>query len=322
MPLPSIRSPEPVRLEEDQLGEGTVEDRLAVRRRSPRWRRTKCLTSIVGAATLLASVGWGSVFAADPLPTAEDPAPVAQEVVVDEQAEPALVIEDPAADAEEPVADAEEPADVEEPVADAEEPVADAGTCAPDVEEPQGDPADVEVPGVTDPDDMGDPADPADCAPTDAAGGTTCEPNTGDEVPDPIENPGEAPDADDLPDAGAAEPDADAEAPAADADDPAQCATDVEDPAADAGAGDEAGADADADSGDAGASGGANGSDNDVAVTSSAGSPGTAELPQTDALPGQGSALAINPAGTLMGYVLVILAGLFGGALSVVRIRR
>ena len=41
----------------------------------------------------------------------------------------------------------------------------DPAACAPDIEEPQGDPADVEIPGVTDPDDMGDPADPADCAP-------------------------------------------------------------------------------------------------------------------------------------------------------------
>ena len=48
--------------------------------------------------------------------------------------------------------------------ADVEDPAAEAGTCAPDIEEPQGDPADVEIPGVTDPDDMGDPADPADRA--------------------------------------------------------------------------------------------------------------------------------------------------------------
>ena len=79
-----------------------MNSRLTVRRRTPRWLRTKCLTSILGAATLLATVGWGSVFAADPLATADDPAPVAQEVVVDEQAAPVLVTEDPAADADDP----------------------------------------------------------------------------------------------------------------------------------------------------------------------------------------------------------------------------
>jgi len=45
-----------------------VQSRLIIRRRTPRWRRTQCLTSILGAAVLLGAVGSASVFAADPSP--------------------------------------------------------------------------------------------------------------------------------------------------------------------------------------------------------------------------------------------------------------
>lgn len=66
-----------------------MEPRLTARRRNPRWRRMQCLTSILGAAALLAAVGLGSVFAADPLPTASEPIVG----IVDP-----IEVEDPAAD--------------------------------------------------------------------------------------------------------------------------------------------------------------------------------------------------------------------------------
>jgi hypothetical protein len=49
-----------------------VDPRRIVRRSTPRWRRTQYLTSLLGAVALLAAVGTGSAFAADPLPPDDD----------------------------------------------------------------------------------------------------------------------------------------------------------------------------------------------------------------------------------------------------------
>jgi hypothetical protein len=291
-----------------------MERLLSERRRSPRWRRAKRLNFILGVTALLLALGTGSALAADPdeppqtVPSTqvgeppvveaggpivieleappEDPAAIEDPAEVEDPAEAEDPAEDPAevedpAEAEAPPADAgtcetsdevpdpvenpgeapdaddlpeggaaEEPADPADCApADVEDPVADPGTCAPDVEEPQGDPADVEVPGVTDPDDMGDPPDPADCAPAD---------------PQPI-------------------------------------------PVADAAAGED---------GDAG------GSDNHATVAISSGGGTNVELPPTDTLPGGATTLAVNESRAALGYLLLVVAGLAGGALSVVRTRR
>ena len=58
-----------------------METRLMVRQRSPRWRRTQYWTSIFGAAALLAAMGSGSVFAADPAPADDELQLDAQEML-------------------------------------------------------------------------------------------------------------------------------------------------------------------------------------------------------------------------------------------------
>ena len=177
-----------------------METRPIVRRRIPRWRRTQYLTSLFGTAALLAAMGTGSVFAADPLPADGELTLDPQEQPVGRTALPIIVIDhigDPIIikPAIPKILPVEPPG--QDPDADAPRSMSRI-PWIPRVEDPApaDDPAaDVEDPApAEDPENTGDePPDPADDA--------TCAGESQDEVPDPIENPGEAPDADDVPDA-------------------------------------------------------------------------------------------------------------------------